>query len=394
MLEINLPRMAYVGDVPIRAVSAGPALLYRLLETYPSDRLIVAESAHNAPDPSHELPGVLHERFFLMHERLLRTRFGRPYAGWTYFRARARGRALAPRLRARRAEAVLGIGHGLGWLAAAEAARVLALPLHLIVHDDWLSSTDLPPRLRPRVERAFGEVYRRAVSRMPISVEMEGHYRLAYGAGGVIVYPSQAAGALRLNRPPPPRTGGGGFTFAYAGTLASKGMRRAVIQFAHAADRLGIRLRIYQGVTTDLLRGDGLLTANVDIAPFRPADELHRDLIANVDALFLPVSFAPEDTRNVELCFSSKLADYTVVGLPILLQSPQYGAIAHWARANPGTVALVESPDEAPLAAALDRIMRDRDHRDLLAEGALLAGFRVFSHEAVYRIFCDCVTRT
>ncbi len=51
----NLPRLAYVGDVPSRAISAGPALLYRLFECYPADKLLICEDRSNSPYPKRQL---------------------------------------------------------------------------------------------------------------------------------------------------------------------------------------------------------------------------------------------------------------------------------------------------------------------------------------------------
>ncbi len=388
----RLPRLAYVGEVPVLAISAGPALLYRLLEAYPRDRLLVCVSADNASQPNHELPGVAHVRFPLMNRRLLNTRFARLYATWIYHRAPAHGRALSARLRAFGAEAVLGIGHGFGWLPAAAVARALQLPLHFIVHDHWRSTLMLPARLEARADRDFAAVYRSAATRMPVSPDMEAHYRRLYGAGGTVVYPSRSPATLRLDRPPLRTPEPGRFVFAYAGSAHSSGQRRALADFANAIAPLGARLRIYQGLALAQLRQDGLQTDNVELEAFRPADELHRDLIARVDAMYLPMSYADDDRANVELCFPSKLADYTVAGLPILVRAPEYATATNWARTNPGVAELVTSPESGPLVAAVRRILEDTPHRQALATAALAAGNRMFGHRSVFGVFSSCLS--
>ena len=40
----TLPRLLYIGDVPVEASYHGSALLYRLLQTYPPDRLRIIEA--------------------------------------------------------------------------------------------------------------------------------------------------------------------------------------------------------------------------------------------------------------------------------------------------------------------------------------------------------------
>ena len=392
--DASLPRLAYIGEVPIRNISAGPALLYRLLETYPRDRLLILESNHNKPDPEHELPGVPHERFFLLHQRLLYTRFAKFYGAWALGRAPARRHALARHLRAFGAEAVLGIAHGIGWRSAAAAAKACRLPLHLIVHDHWRTTLSLPSGLNARAEQIFGQTYRAAATRMPISTDMEAHYRRLYGIGGTVVYPCRSVRTQQLERPPLRAPAPGAFVFAYAGSAASRGQRRALTDFANAIAPLGARLRIYQGMDLDLLRRDGLQTDNVEIVPFRPAEDLHRDLVASVDAMYLPMSYADEDRANVELCFPSKLTDYTAVGLPILVRAPAYGTATHWTRENPGAAALITAPEPASIVAAANRLIGDASYRQALAHGALAVGERMFSHRAVFTVFGDCLRQS
>lgn len=385
-----LPRLAYVGEVPVRNISAGPALLYRLLESYPRDRLLLIESDHNDPAPALQLP-VPHAPFFLMHQRLMCSRFAGPYGAWVYRHAAAYGRKLAPRLRRFRTEAVLGLGHGFGWLSADAAARAVGVPLHLVVHDHWRSSLTIPARLDADAEHRFGEVYRGAATRLPISPAMEAYYLQRYGAAGTIVRPSRGSDALELAEPPFRQPVSGAFVFAYAGSAGSIGQRRSLIDFAHAVAPLGARLRIYQGLELAQLRQEGLRSANVDVAVFRPAHELHRDLIASVDALYLPMSFAPEDRANVELCFPSKLADYTVVGLPILVRGPAYSTATHWAEAYPGVAELVTTAEAAPLTAAAQRIITNEAHRHALARAALANGREQFSQKAVFQTFANAL---
>lgn len=386
----SLPRLAYVGEVPVRNISAGPALLYRLLETYPPDRLLIAESSENAPQPDHELP-VQRERFHLLNRRIMRTRFARAYGAWVFRRAPVHGRRLAARLHRFQPEAVLSVAHGFGWLAAAAAARTLQIPLHLIVHDHWRSYLSIPPRLNAAADRVFAATYRGAASRLPVSPEMEALYRERYGAAGVVVYPSRSAHAVALASPPlrPPQPGA--FVFAYAGSAPSAGQRRTLADFANATAGLGVRLRIYQALKLEELRAVGLRTDNVDIVPFRPVDALHRDLIASADAMYLPMSFAPEDRENVELCFPSKLTDYTVAGLPILVRSPAYGTAAHWAETYPQAAALITTESAADLTAGVRLVIEDIPYRHALAHGALAIGHRLFSQASVFAAFCNAI---
>ncbi len=388
----NLPRLAYVGEVPVRNISAGPALLYRLLETYPRERLTIAESLDNAPNPKLQLP-VKHERFFLLNRRLIRTRFTRLYSSWIFLRAPACGRRVASKLRSARPDAILGVAHGFGWIVAAAAARALQVPFHLIVHDHWRLYMSLLPGLDPKAHTLFENVYRQASTRLPVSPDMESHYRKLYGASGMVVYPSRGANATELHAPTLRPPVSDAFVFAYAGSAPSIGQRRTLADFANATADLGVRLKIYQGLTLDQLRTVGLRTQNVDIVPFRPVEALHQDLIESADAMYLPMSFAPEDRANVELCFPSKLTDYTVAGLPILVRAPRYGTATHWAQSYPEAAALVTDEDPAGLRAEVRKLIENIPYRHALAQGALTTGHRLFSQAAVFKTFADALRK-
>ncbi|MCF3648688.1 hypothetical protein [Synoicihabitans lomoniglobus] len=383
----QLPRLVYIGEVPIRNISAGPALLFRLLESYPADKLLVLESDHNKADPATELPQVPTQKFSLLTDRLLRSRLARLASVWVYLNAARQGRKTVSRLQAFGAEAILSVTHGYGAHAAAAAANAAGVPLHLLAHDDWAGTLNLPLKLRPRADREFGQLYRNATARMPVSPAMEESYARQYKARGTIIYPSRARDCVKLVRPRLRRPNAGEFVFAYAGSAPSIGQRRTLIDFANTVAPLGVKLRVYQALSMENLRREGLRSDNLEIAAFRPVAELHEDLINRADAMYLPMSFAPEDEANVRLCFPSKLADYTVVGLPILVRSPIFGTATRWAKENPGAALLVTDDDASTLVSAVRTLVEDPERRESLARAALETGEAMFGHAQVSKLF-------
>src|SRR5262249_9783258 len=146
----NLPRLLYLGDVPVESSYHGSALLYRLLENFPLERLLVAEAS--APSKTERrLPHVRYTRLNLVNNGLLRSRFHRLYANWLTVRAGARATRVAGELGEFRPEAILTVAHGFGWLTAAAIARRQNIPLHLVVHDDWPMMAPVSPRMRSRL---------------------------------------------------------------------------------------------------------------------------------------------------------------------------------------------------------------------------------------------------
>lgn len=381
------PRLVYIGEVPPRAISAGPSVLFRLFERYPPDRLLICEDSSNRPDPARQLPGVEHVRYPLVQLRWLRTRLAERYGSWLYLRSTAVATRLIKPLRAFGAEAVVSIGHGYGWWPAWIVSRRLNLPFHLIVHDHWRDFLTIRPELNRSAERRFAAAYRGAASRLVISPAMSQQYLRDYGSTATVLYPSRRFGAAQLNEPPARVTRTGRFVFAYAGGLASRWAKLSVIRLAHAVAPLGGDVRIHQDLRPEELSLLGLRTDNVRIIPFQSAESLLTDLISNSDALYLPMSFASEDRRNVELCFPSKLVEYTAVGRPLLINAPSYSSAVKWALANPGAGEIVDAADEIPLRQGAHRLMNDPQLCHEYARTALRAGNRDFSHNSVFATF-------
>jgi len=82
---------------------------------------------------------------------------------------------------------------------------------------------------------------------------------------------------------------------------------------------------------------------------------------------------------NVRVCFPSKLADYTEMGLPLLIRGPEYCAAVQWARKHPGVAQVVATEDEGELLDAIKGLSNPETRRTL-AEEALRIGELYFSH--------------
>ena len=192
MAEAAMPRLLYLADVPVEASQHGSALMFRALETYPADRLRIVETAV-ASRPARRLPGVAYASLPIGRRRWLDSRLHGIYSAWlTLARVRTALIASCRRCPGFDVEAVATVGHGFGWVTAAEVARRLHVPLHLIVHDDWPRSSAIVEACRPWLERTFGRVYRGAASRLCVSPFMAEEYERRYGAAGSLMYPSRA----------------------------------------------------------------------------------------------------------------------------------------------------------------------------------------------------------
>jgi hypothetical protein len=99
------------------------------------------------------------------------------------------------------------------------------------------------------------------------------------------------------------------------------------------------------------------------------------------------------ERENMELSFPSKLADYTAVGLTLLICGPRYCSAVKWADDYSPVAEVVFSEDRAELAQAISRLQPSQ-HRQFLAERALAVGERLFSHVEAERTFFSALAQS
>jgi glycosyltransferase involved in cell wall biosynthesis len=376
----------YLGDVPVESSYHGSALLYRLLQRYPADRLRIVEGNLFPARTERRLPGVTHQTLHVGYARVLNTRFHDWYSRRLLMSASGRARAVRSQLGAFTPDAILTVTHGYSWVTAGRLASDLGVPLHLILHDDW--PRVVAPSLRPVVDRAFGEVYRQAAARFCTSPFMAEDYLRRYGAEGTVLLPYRAADAPvfdgvaeRLRR------SSGAPVFVFAGTINSPGYALLLRGLADRIATHGGELLIYGPVNQSQGAAIGLDLPNIRFGGLLKSDELLRRLRAEADVLFVPMSFAPEDHDNMRMGFPSKLTDYTAVGVPLLIAGPPDCSAVRWAGQHPGVAEVVTSGDADALTPAIDRLCGDPNHRVALAQTAQAVGDHAFSAATADAIF-------
>ena len=384
----SLPRLIYVGDVPIESGYHGSLILYRLLEDYPSGNLLVVEAEPLSSSPHRRLRQVPYMRLVMEAKRLRSTRFSRLAGSWVSFTTPLTARRLDRIFDGFAPESVLTVAHGYSWLAAAQAARKAGLPLHLIVHDDWPAVASLLGGLRSWHNRQFAKVYGQAASRLCVSPFMEEEYRRCYRIQGDFLYPCRAKNcpvfddnAATYTKTAGPLVG------AYAGNIFYSGHAKLLKVLAAALGKHGGRLLIFGPHSTDQLRMFGLTQPNVLAQEAPSSEDLVRQLRQEADFLFVPMTFESDHCqRNMIMSFPSKLTDYTATGLPLLICGPYYSSALLWARKHAPVAEVVTSDTYEALEAALSRLS-DRGYREDLGRAALEVGNSLFSYSTAAGIF-------
>jgi len=394
--SVTKPRLVYIGDVPVEASYHGSALLHRLLSGYSAAHLTIVETATQSI-PARRLPDVEYLSWPIARQRLLNTRF-HPHAVAWFSRVAARtGARIKALVDGFEAESVLTVAHGFGWLAAADFAAKQTLPLHLLVHDDWLRVAQVKPGFRYWLEERFARVCRQAQSVLCVSPSMCAAYAARYGVTPEVIYPMRAIDCAEFAEPPARVAGkrfDEPFTIAFAGSINSSGYVQALLALQEALAAIDGRLLIFGPLTADEARGCGLNELHTDVRGLLSAAELMARLREEADALFVPMSFSPEDRPNMELAFPSKLADYTAAGLPLLIYGPPYCSAVAWARENNSVAEVVDTDERTDLAHALARLATNPVRRLALAKKALEVGRQYFAHAAVQQVFDRAITST
>jgi hypothetical protein len=103
------------------------------------------------------------------------------------------------------------------------------------------------------------------------------------------------------------------------------------------------------------------------------------------------MSFDARDRKTMEVCFPSKLTEYTAAGLPIVIWGPEYSAAVRWAMENPDATLCVTDPDPRAIASALERLATDPALARRLAENAVEVGNRQFTFPVATELFERCL---
>lgn len=389
----EFPRLLYIADLPVAPTQAGAILLYRLLEQWPADKLLVCTPTALSDCPLEGVrklqpPKSPFERLF----------YSRVACEWMtlltlqsmFLRCARRGRParwLAGPLEEFAPEAVLTVGLAGAWMEADAVSRTRGIPLHVIIHDDHHYSFFWVPRLRPWGERLFAATYRRAASRLCISRPMERAYRERFGVPGQVLMPCRGRDSVVF---PAPRESGfaadGGLRVIYAGSVYGRVFGQ-LEEIAAALQAKGHRLILY----TPSEPPSDFKPVHLEIRRPLASSELVRRLHEEADLLLLLGNFDPSMREISRTQFPSKLVDYTAAAVPILVVAPEDSCVASYIAERPRAATLLCDPSAEAVCAAVDQLSGRRQDLPGLAMGAVEAGLSDFSHDAGWSVFCAAV---
>ncbi len=245
-------------------------------------------------------------------------------------------------------------------VAAWQAAEELGLPLTVYLDILWEESGVEAAVLAGLYEH---KVLQRADRRFAITEFAVEHLERKHGVK-VELLPHTTdtaelpAGLLRLPQNGPP-------VVHFAGGINAAMNGDAVLRLARAAAiaKTSPKLDMCTPSLPDELRGLGIGSRYVDQASL--ADAQARSTI-----LFLPLAFESPQPLMIRHNFPTKAMDYLRSGRPILVHSPADSYLT-WLARREGFALVVDRPDVAELAAAMDRLAVDCDLQEKLVSNAL-----------------------
>ena len=372
-----LPRLLYLSDVPVESYMHGSALVYRLFESYPAEKLLIVECLSKS-HPDRRIPNVQYRTINSSLSRLLRNRFSHYLWPLSLARVYLSSRSISRIARSFQPQAVITVVVGHAWEVAASYATRADLPLHLIVHDDWPNNPNRPSLQRRWADSALRRWYPMAASRLCVSPYMAQEFSRRYGARGDVLYPSRDSNTLEFEVPPPGLSGScKPFTVAFCGSIYLD-YARALQRMAIALQEIGGRLLVFgpkpfAGVDAFLQE------PNLELQGTLSSLEMIRRCREHAHAIFVPMSYSESDRHNMEISFPSKLADCTATGLPLIIDGPDYCSAVRWARENPGVSAITTDESVDALRTALQQL-QDPAIRLQLAREAIRRGKEYFAH--------------
>jgi glycosyltransferase involved in cell wall biosynthesis len=130
----------------------------------------------------------------------------------------------------------------------------------------------------------------------------------------------------------------------------------------------------------------------MDLRTFVPQEEIIPTLRREADLLLLPTAFEGKGRVVNQTNFPSKLSEYTATGLPLLVWGPEETSGVQWATST-GSADIVTSPESDAVRPALQRLVKNPDHRYEIGRKALQVGQEYFAPEVAWSTFCEAISQ-
>lgn len=384
----ELPRLVFISDVPVgQNMRSGSEALARLLGHYPADKVTIIQTQGILPALSNRVTHTRYIRWALPWDRLLHTRLTVPANILKTLHHMAFYKRFAEMVRDLSPDLIVTLIDGNGWILAQRAAAQLNVPLHLIIHDGPEYFHLEYPLTGGLARKEFISACGLAASRWSICAALDNHIERMTNLPGNVLMPLRKASDkspnIRVIDNTPDHA-------VYFGGLSSISISQMLNDLALELARVGGKLHVFGGVSPNVLDSSPWRRRAFDYCgPFMDRDNFLDQCRVSYKFMFLPFSF-DDDSRKFS--FPSKLIDYMLCGLPILVQAPASSPLGTWCAQRLGATQFVGEKGAPALRPAVEALIGSASLRRSLAEGAVQAGEADFAFAPNWRRFIDGIT--
>jgi Glycosyl transferase 4-like domain len=365
----------YCGDHTVTFSFGGHAFLAKLLRHFDLGSTEIVEAGAEASEPEDRLPGYEYRRLRFPFDRFERTRWSRWHARWAVANRRQRGRRIAEFLRLTGQDCLMTIAHDFIWIPVIEAARQTQAKVIVFCHDEWVELYGAKFRSKEEAKSIYGGQLRKATQVFSASEGMRRHLASAYGVKSKVFYPPRSTEQSGSKRQP--QGNREKFRFTFCGQLW-KEYWSSLREVAAVGMKHGWEIDILTNVPGQKVVGREF--PNVRARDFLPEERLISHLQVESDALVIALPFGEEARETMETMFSSKMADYTMTGLPIVILAPPHAEMSRWGH-EAGCFCLLDKLDRECIEKELIWFVGDEAGRSKMGQRAFELGQRLFSPE-------------
>jgi hypothetical protein len=387
-MDTVFPKALFCTSEIPQSINAGSMQLFRVLQGYPGDRLLVLGPP---PEPDAQLLPCRYEVLKLLTYRLACTRFREWTSGLN-----ALNTLIEPQigysmklLRGFEPDVVVTVMDKLSYYKHAWAlARRLQVPLMTITMDDPQTFERSAPMLESAFVSFLRFIYRDASLSLAISREMSDYLEEKFGRKSEVFYFGPAEGIERRS-PEDSRylKASPNLTLGYAGSLGL-GYRDGLLAICDALASTRTTLNIYTRDQHCLVDHPQIVNRG-----FFTPDRLWPNVQSECDGVLLPYAFEGQMMRVYRTHFPTKLSEYCWLGMPMVIIGPEDATGVRWGRHHSEAALTATNPSPAVLGPMLEQLREDGEMRTRMAsEGAAIARTD-FDPIRIRRRFIDLVRR-
>ncbi len=382
------PRVLFFTSEIPQSVNAGSMQLYRVLQGYPGEKLMVMGWP---PEKDAKLLPCRYETVRLFTHRLACTRARGSTIGInalnTVWEAQlGRSERLA---REFRPEVIVTVMDKLSYYKHAWAlARRLKVPLMTITMDDPEIFEAAHPLLVWAQKRLLRKIYAYASLSLGVSQEMGEYLEREFGKKTEVFYFGPPEGILPRSPQEssglknPPR-----LVLGYSGAM-SLGYREGIEEILPALEKADAVLNVYTKDQHFVLQHPRVRNRG-----FHPVEKLWPLVQAECDAVILPYSSGKKDEKIYRTHFPTKLSEYCWLGMPVIVAGPEYATGLRWAQRHPDACVAISDIRPETTGPRLRQLAGDGAERERLAVQAVALARREFDPVAIREQFAKLLEK-